>query len=99
MLRGIQLRVPAGALVALTGTVGSGKSSLLSAMLGEMLPSDGKPAGLAKAAGPAAAAAFRRIAAPQQPGKAGAAGGGGIAPGSSVAYAPQDAFILHGSLR
>lgn len=33
-LEGVDLRVPAGALVMVVGTTGSGKSSLLSAMLG-----------------------------------------------------------------
>ncbi|UYV80070.1 ABCC6 [Cordylochernes scorpioides] len=36
ILKDITLHVPKGALVAVIGTVGSGKSSLLSAMLGEM---------------------------------------------------------------
>lgn len=35
-LRNLSLRVPRGALVAVVGAVGSGKSSLLSALLGEM---------------------------------------------------------------
>ncbi len=96
VLRDIQLEVPAGTLVALTGTVGSGKSSLLAAMLGELLSFDstpGKPAGRPKA-GPTAGA-FQR----GQPVGTVASAGGCIAPGSSVAYAPQDAFILHGTLR
>lgn len=90
VLQNVQLEVPAGTLVALTGTVGSGKSSLLCAMLGEMLPWGGPPKESAAAA------------APQAPGQRGAAEGavsGCIAPGSSVAYAPQDPFILHGTLR
>eukprot|EP01127_Copromyxa_protea_P010845 TRINITY_DN2685_c0_g3_i1.p1 TRINITY_DN2685_c0_g3~~TRINITY_DN2685_c0_g3_i1.p1 ORF type:complete len:1581 (+),score=418.17 TRINITY_DN2685_c0_g3_i1:533-4744(+) len=36
VLKGINLEVPKGSLVALVGEVGAGKSSLLSAMLGEM---------------------------------------------------------------
>ena len=32
----IQLQIPAGRLVAIVGQVGSGKSSLISAILGEM---------------------------------------------------------------
>ncbi|KAG6453078.1 multidrug resistance-associated protein 1 isoform X2 [Manduca sexta] len=36
VLRNIALRVPRGALVAVVGAVGSGKSSLLAALLGEM---------------------------------------------------------------
>lgn len=35
-LRNINLKVESGQLVAIVGTVGSGKSSLVSAMLGEM---------------------------------------------------------------
>ncbi len=37
VLRDINWRVPDGALVAVVGTVGSGKSSLISAFLGELL--------------------------------------------------------------
>lgn len=36
VLRNINLRIPRGSLVAIVGAVGSGKSSLLSALLGEM---------------------------------------------------------------
>lgn len=36
VLRNINMRVKEGSLVAVVGTVGSGKSSLLSAILGEM---------------------------------------------------------------
>lgn len=36
VLHNINLRVKEGSLVAIVGTVGSGKSSLLSAILGEM---------------------------------------------------------------
>ncbi|XP_063222702.1 multidrug resistance-associated protein 1-like [Bacillus rossius redtenbacheri] len=36
VLRGVSVVVPEGSLVAVVGTVGSGKSSLVSAMLGEM---------------------------------------------------------------
>ncbi|XP_005096296.1 multidrug resistance-associated protein 1 [Aplysia californica] len=41
-LRKINIRVPEGQLVAVVGTVGSGKSSLLSAMLGEMRKMEGR---------------------------------------------------------
>ncbi len=41
-LRDIDLNVKKGSLVAIIGTVGSGKSSLLSALLGEMTLSSGK---------------------------------------------------------
>ena len=92
VLQDLQLDVPSGMLVALTGSVGSGKSSLLSAMLGEMLPWGGPPKD-------AAAAAILPALPPGQPGAAEAAIGGCIAPGSSVAYVPQDPFILHGTLR
>ena len=40
-LRGISLTINAGELVAVVGTVGSGKSSFLSAILGEMEPLNG----------------------------------------------------------
>ena len=36
VLRNIKLKVPKGSLIAVIGPVGSGKSSLLSAILGEM---------------------------------------------------------------
>jgi len=41
-LRNISLKVPEGSLVAIVGTVGSGKSSLLSAILGEMEKQSGR---------------------------------------------------------
>jgi len=41
-LKGINLRVKDGQLVAVVGAVGSGKSSLLSAILGEMIKTNGK---------------------------------------------------------
>jgi len=41
-LKGINLRVKDGQLVAIVGVVGSGKSSLLSAILGEMIKTNGK---------------------------------------------------------
>lgn len=42
VLRNINLQVPSGALVAVVGTVGSGKSSLISAILGELDKLSGK---------------------------------------------------------
>lgn len=36
ILRNISLKIEQGQLVAIVGTVGSGKSSLISALLGEM---------------------------------------------------------------
>ena len=42
ILRNINLHVEQGQLVAIVGTVGSGKSSLLSALLGEMDKISGK---------------------------------------------------------
>ena len=41
-LRNINMKVPQGSLVAVVGQVGSGKSSLLSALLGEMRTINGK---------------------------------------------------------
>lgn len=41
-LRNINLRVQQGQLVAIVGTVGSGKSSLISAVLGEMEKLNGR---------------------------------------------------------
>ncbi|XP_021203914.2 multidrug resistance-associated protein 1 isoform X3 [Bombyx mori] len=42
VLRNINLRVPRGSLVAIVGAVGAGKSSLLSALLGEMTKVSGR---------------------------------------------------------
>ena len=42
LLSGISVDVPERALVAVVGTVGAGKSSLLSAILGEMIKDDGE---------------------------------------------------------
>lgn len=42
ILRNINLQVEQGQLVAVVGTVGSGKSSLLSALLGEMEKINGR---------------------------------------------------------
>lgn len=80
-LRDVQLSVPCGALVALTGPVGSGKSSLLAAVLGEMLP-------WSEQRGPKQAG-HRTV--PRT--------SGCVAAGSSVAYVPQDPWIMHGTLR
>jgi ABC-type cobalamin/Fe3+-siderophores transport system ATPase subunit len=44
LLRGVSLAVPRGALVVVVGAVGSGKSSLLAALLGEMVALDGRVA-------------------------------------------------------
>lgn len=41
-LQDIELDIPAGKLVAIVGSVGAGKSSLLSALLGEMKKETGK---------------------------------------------------------
>jgi len=41
-LNNINLSVPDGSLVAIVGVVGSGKSSLLSAMLGELEKASGR---------------------------------------------------------
>lgn len=104
-LRGLRLDLPAGTLVAVTGPVGSGKSSLLAAMLGEMLPADGdSDAGAqqpgARQCGTSATAA---AAAEQRQPLLGGAGQGGsrscVAAGARVALVPQDPWILHGSIR
>ena len=50
-LAGVRLAVPAGQLVGVCGEVGAGKSSLLAALLGELLPVRGAPGGGAAAAG------------------------------------------------
>lgn len=42
VLQNINLQIPQGSLVAVVGTVGSGKSSLISAILGEMEVISGK---------------------------------------------------------
>ena len=42
LLSNISIEVPQGALAAVVGTVGAGKSSLLSAMLGEMIRDEGE---------------------------------------------------------
>ena len=80
VLQVAELALPSGALVALTGPVGSGKSSLLAAVLGEM----------------------RHSASSQQQGASRApdiGGCGSVTAGSSVAYVPQDPWIMHGALR
>lgn len=41
-LRDIQLSIPRGSLTAIVGTIGSGKSSLLQGLMGEMRRTDGK---------------------------------------------------------
>lgn len=41
-LMNINLRIPRGSLVAVVGAVGSGKSSLLAALLGEMNKTSGR---------------------------------------------------------
>lgn len=64
-LRDLELKIPKGKLVAIVGPVGSGKSSLLSAILGEM-KSDG---------------------------------GSRIEVNGSIGYAPQQSWIMNGSIR
>lgn len=84
-LRSVELPVPAGSLVALTGAVGSGKSSLLAAALGEMLPWQDVPPGQlvpsGQLEGPAACTT------------------GGVTPGCRVAYVAQDPWIPSGTVR
>ena len=41
-LRGVDLYIPEGGLVAVVGPVGSGKSTLVAAMLGELEKSEGQ---------------------------------------------------------
>jgi len=64
-IRDIELKIPRGALVAIVGPVGSGKSSLLQAILGEMR-SDG---------------------------------GSRVIVGGRLAYSPQQAWIMNGTIR
>ncbi|PSC76164.1 ABC transporter C family member 13 isoform X1 isoform A [Micractinium conductrix] len=95
VLQEVQLEVPAGTLVAVTGPVGCGKSSLLAAMLGEMLP--------ARQAGPQPLY-LGSGSCTDQPASGGASGAGGglggcIAGGGGVAYAAQDPWIPHASIR
>lgn len=44
LLRGVSLAAPRGSLVVVVGAVGSGKSSLLAALLGEMVALEGRVA-------------------------------------------------------
>lgn len=110
-LRGLCLDLPAGTLVAITGPVGSGKSSLLSAMLGEMLPAGGEGGDEQQGAQPNGSSAAAAAAAERDPllgsqrqqhaGSAGSSGGSCscVAAGSSVALVPQEPWIMHGSIR
>lgn len=105
VLQGIELAVPAGALVALTGPVGSCKSSLLAAMLGEMLPAgDQQPDREQQQRGALEQAAGDRETLLKRQDSEAAGGSRGasrscIAAGYTGAFVPQDAYIMHGSIR
>jgi hypothetical protein len=62
VLRDVELRIPEGALVLIVGPVGSGKSSLLAAALGEMAPAGADGGAEAEAARPPRVAVAGRVA-------------------------------------
>ena len=89
-LRGLVLELRPGELLGITGEVGSGKSSLLAALLGELLPLE-KGGGGGGGSGPAQRG---------ESGKASSARGGrGPVVVGSVAYCPQIPWIVSGSVR
>ena len=92
-LKGLVLELRPGELLGITGEVGSGKSSLLSALLGELLPLKEPQAG---AQGDGVASASSGSSSGQH--KIGNGFGGPIVVGS-MAYCPQVPWIVSGSVR
>jgi len=91
-LRGLVLELNPGELLGVTGEVGSGKSSLLSALLGELLPLAELPVET-KCIASASVASGRPQAILET-----VAGGGPVVVGS-VAYCPQVPWIASGTVR
>lgn len=85
-LTGLDVQIQTGSLVAVVGPTGCGKSSLLYAMMGELLPVPSS--GGSGAQRPASVSAF-----------ASAAAGASATLHGSVAYVPQAPFVLGGSIR
>ena len=85
-LRGVQVRVAKGQLVAVVGAVGSGKSSLLSAFLGEMILHGCETGPGTNSSGSGSGAGAGQ-------------GGSGVALVGSMAYHQQQPWIFNATLR